>query len=276
MAAEAARRPALLAAGCLALVALAATGLVVTFRDGTATVEARDEATGERLEASLAVELEDQPVAAATVTLRLTNPTNRPAYFRGNDCAGPGNPAIGPRSSSAAAQSAGDAAPISDQTLRERLIANGERDRLVTLDRAGGELCDTGAGVVTVEPGETLAFEYATGSTLVDRAERVRATARVIETTRRGREIGRIRLAMAFDAHPDAGGTVDQAVDAFLVHPEVADVLATADDQSWLTQVHREPDGWRIAITGDAGFVRARVLDAALAVVDVEVSAQVP
>ena len=81
------------AVAVVALVGIAATGgLAVVFGGGGSTTEGQDSATGRRLEARLVVELDDRPLAEATATLRLTNTSDQPAWYRGSECRGAGRP----------------------------------------------------------------------------------------------------------------------------------------------------------------------------------------
>jgi len=113
------------AVAVIALVGIAATGgLAVVFRAGDSATEARDSATGRRLEARLVVELDDRALAEATATLRLTNPSDQPAWYEGSECQGPGNPAIGPEGMRPEPVTA-----LEEGSIRERLIAAGEATR---------------------------------------------------------------------------------------------------------------------------------------------------
>ena len=265
MAAEASRR-ALLALGAVALVAVAATGLVVASRGGAEPVQGRDRGVGERLEARLLVRVDDDPVAEATATLTITNPTRRAAWYRGNPCSGPGVPVLRPAGAGAAAQ----AGSAGGQDLRADLIASGEEGRTIPLRSDTEEVCTPEVGPVEVAPGASVRLVYDTAGLTVDRSAPVQVTARVVEVTRTNRAIGRVRLAVPFEAHADAvGTTVDQAVDAFLADPEVAGFIA-AGDGDFLTQVHREDDGWRFGLSGDAGQLSAEVRAGTLAVTDVQ------
>jgi len=256
MAAEASRRRfARRAAAVVALVAIGATGLVVAFRDDVSIAEGRDSATGERLRATLVVALEDRPLAEATATLRLTNTSDRPSWYRGNECEGPGEPSIGPEGLRPL-----QGTVLEDGSIRDRLIAAGEATLRVGLGRSDGELCEPGEGLVRVEAHETVSWAYRSSDIPVDRSSALVAVAVVNETNRRGRSAGRLRLMVPFPELPEARAlTVDQAVDAFLADPTVADVVATAGEDGVLTVVTREGDVWRMNLGTSTGDLSGEV-----------------
>jgi hypothetical protein len=243
-------------AAVVALVGIAATGgLVVAFRDSGSTTEGRDSATGRRFEARLVVELDDRALAGATATLRLTNSSAQPAWYQGNECQGPGDPAIGPEGMRPQPVTA-----LEEGSIRERLIAAGEATRRVSLGRADGTFCEPGDGMVEVGPHETVSWEYRTVDVPVDRSSPVAAVVVIREATRTGRSVDRLRLLVPFSALPDAGGlTVDQAVDAFLADPTVADMVASSGDDGMLTVVSREGQVWRMSLGSSAGDLSGEV-----------------
>ena len=249
------RRLARNAAAVLALVGVGATGLVVAFRDDTATEARRDAVRGERLRAVLVVAMDDEPLAEATATLRLTNGSDRAAWFRGDECGGPGRPSVRPRGDRPAS-----GPDVGDGTLRVRLIAAGATALGVELVAAGDAPCGPGGAPVRIEPDETLTREFRTGGTLVDRSSTQAVQAVVIEVDRRGRPLGRLRVRVPFPELPDARSlTVDQAVDAFLADPTVAEFVAAAGDVGMLTVVSREGDAWRLSLGTVGGDLSAKV-----------------
>jgi hypothetical protein len=249
------RRLALLVVAVAAVVGIGATGLVGAFRDEASTARGRDSAIGRRLRAAFVVRVEDQPLAEATATLRLTNSSDRPAWYQGNECAGPGHPAIGPEGRHPESASILEEGPI-----RDRLIAAGESTRTVSLGRSDGEFCELGEGVVRVEPHETVSWEYRSVDAPVDRSSALVAVAVVPEVDRGGRSVGRLRLAVPFPELPDARGlAVDPAVDAFLADPTVADLVSTTGENGVLTAVSREGDVWRMSLGTGAGDLSGEV-----------------
>ncbi|MET0739405.1 MAG: hypothetical protein ABW035_14095 [Acidimicrobiales bacterium] len=243
-------------AAVVALAGIVATGgFVVTFRDGASTTEGHDSATGRRLEARLVVELDDRALAEATATLRLTNTSDQPAWYRGNECQGPGNPAIGPEGMRPQPVTA-----LEEGSIRERLIAAGEATRRVSFGRADGTFCEPGDSLVEVGPNETVSWDYRTYDLPVDRSTAVAAVVVIGEATRTGRPVDRLRLVVPFSALSDAGGpTVDQAVDAFLADPTVADMVASSGDDGMLTVVSREGQVWRMTLGSSAGDLSGEV-----------------
>jgi len=243
-------------AAVVALVGIAATGgLAVAFGGGGSTTEARDSATGRRLEARLVVELDDRPLAEATATLRLTNTSDQPAWYEGSECQGPGDPAIGPEGMRPPAVTA-----LEEGSIRERLIAAGEATRRVSFGRADGSFCETGDDLVEVGPQETVSWDYRTVDLPVDRSSAVAAVFVIQEATRTGRPVDRLRLVVPFPALGDADGpTVNQVVDAFLADPNVADMVAASGDDGVLTVVSREGAGWRMTLGSSAGDLSGEV-----------------
>jgi hypothetical protein len=253
------RRRALIVAAVVALVGIGATGLVVAFRDdGASTVEGRDEGEGERLSATLVVRVEDEALADVTATLTLRNESDRPAFYAGNECAGPGDPRIGP----VGAGPGGDVGRSIDATgpVRERLIAAGRAAQVIGLGRASGEFCEMGLSQVRIDPGDTQTWEYRSGEAPVDRSAAVRAVTVVDETTRTGRSLGRIRLVIPFPDLPEARGlSIDQAVDAFLGHPDVVALLRATGEDGVLTVVSREGDVWTMNLGSSRGDLSGEV-----------------
>ena len=86
------RRLALLVVAVAAVVGIGATGLVGAFRDEASTARGRDSAIGRRLRAAFVVRLEDQPLAEATATLRLTNSSDSARLVPGQRMRGTGPP----------------------------------------------------------------------------------------------------------------------------------------------------------------------------------------
>jgi len=254
MAAEAARSRLLVVALLLAVVGVAATGLAVAFHHDPTALEVRDTARGERLRATFTVRVEDEAVAEATATLRLTNGADRPAYYVATPCSGPTEPWIAPEG----ARPQGGLDP--DQPLRERLLASAATARAVTLYPDGEIDCDAD-GPVEVAPGATLVVDF-TGAGTVDRTTPLEVVASIREVTRTGRALARLRLAVPVEAvDGEEAPTVDQAVDAFLADPEVADFVRAAGEDSMLTQVTREEGGWRIGLSASSGDLSAVILD---------------
>ncbi|HEY8059282.1 MAG TPA: hypothetical protein VID94_11045 [Acidimicrobiales bacterium] len=243
-------------AAVVALLGIAATGgLAVVFRNSGSTTEGQDSATGRRLEARLVVELDDRALAEATATLRLTNTSDQPAWYRGNECEGPGDPAIGPEGMRPPPVNA-----LEEGSIRDRLIAAGEATRRVSFGRADGTFCEASEGLVEVGPNETFSWEYRTFDVPVDRSSTVAAVVVIGEVTRTGRSVDRLRLVVPFSALTDAGGpTVDQAVDAFLADPTVAGMVASSGDDGVLTVVSREGRGWRMSLGSSAGDLSGEV-----------------
>ena len=236
------------------LVVIAGSALFVAFRPGPEIIEADDAAEGERLQATLVVRLGDEAVTDAAATIEVTNGTDRPAYYEGSECSGPSQPWIGPEGAAA-----GSGGAVRDLPLRERLIAAGSASRVITLYPSTDPDCDASDGVVAVDPHETVSFEYRSSIDPVDRSSALRAVAAITEVTRRGRELGRLRLVVPLE--PVDGGrhmSVDQAVDVFLSDPEVVEFLADRDD-GLLAHVAPEEDGWRISVSTDGGHLAADV-----------------
>src|SRR5688572_408108 len=78
------------------LAVIAGSALFVAFKPGPGVVEGEDAAEGERLQATLVVRLQDEAVTDAVATIEVTNPSDRPAFYAGSECAGPSEPWIGP------------------------------------------------------------------------------------------------------------------------------------------------------------------------------------
>jgi len=256
MAAEAStRRRVRNAAAVLALVVVATTGLVVAFRDEGSTAAGRDVVDGDRLRVTLVVNVEDQPLAAANATLRVTNTSDQAAWYRGDECDGPGRPAIGPEGVPPRRS-----ATVGTAALRDRLIAAGEASLRVDLVVADPGLCDPDVVAVRLDPGETVSWVYGSGADAVDRSSALVGTTVVREANRRGRTIGRLRATVPFVELADAGGlTIDRAVDAFLVDPTVTGLVATAGEDGVLVGVTREGDIWRMSLGSGAGDLAAEV-----------------
>ena len=153
-----------------ALAVLAAVGLVVTalvVRYGSDVDEGRDDAVGERLEATLVARVRHRPVADATATLTITNTSTEPAWFLGGDCAGPPEPQIVP---------GGDPPPSGPPSgsRRELLRAEVEESRTVLLLRGQERYdhCDVPYDLVPVrlDPGVSRVVDYEVFQNLVDRA----------------------------------------------------------------------------------------------------------
>ena len=256
MAAEAStRRRVRNAAAVLALVGVAATGLVVAFRDETTSAAGRDVANGERLRVTLVVEVEDRARAEATATLRLTNTSEQPAWYRGSECDGPALPAIGPE---------GDpprqAATVGNAELRDRLIAAGEASLRVDLVLPDPGLCDPDVVAVRLEPGETVTWAYASGADGVDRSAPLVASVVVREANRQGRTTGRLRAEVPFPEMPGGSGlTIDRAVDAFLADATVVELVTATGEDGILVGVTREGEIWRLSLGSDAGDLSAEV-----------------
>ncbi len=238
----------------VALVVVAAAGLVVSFGGGPGTVKGEDTARGERLEATFVVQLEDRPVSDAAATLELTNTSERPAWYENIECSGPSEPWIGP------AGARGQGGVATEGPLRDRLIAAGVASRVVALYPTGDQGCDPGGGAVEVGPGETVTFEYRSGTDPVDRSSELRAVASVSEVDRRGRSLGRLRLVVALEADSDAPGTtVDQVVDAFLADPSVTAFVVETGEDGLLAHVAPDESGWRISVSTSDGHLAAEV-----------------
>jgi len=269
MAAEAStRRRVRNGAAVLALLAVAATGLVVAFREEQTSAAGRDVATGERLRVILVVNVEDQAIAEATATLRLTNPSDRTAWYRGSECDGPGLPTIGPEGAPTRPSGA-----IGNATLADRLIAAGEASLRVDLVVPDPGLCDPDPVAVRLEPGESVTWEYETGSTAVDRSSTLVAAVVVREANRRGRTTGRLRAEVPFPERQGGSGlSIDRAVDAFLAEPAVVELVAAVGEDGILVGVTREGEIWRMSLGSDAGDLSAEV-HADLAVRNVNVQA---
>lgn len=256
MAAEApTRRRVRNVAAVVALVGVAATGLVVAFREEHTSAAGRDVAGGDRLRVTLAVKVEDQTPAHATATLRLTNTSDRVAWYRGSECDGPGVPTIGPEGASARQRGA-----IGTAALRDRLIAAGEAALRVDLVVPDPGLCDPDVVALRLESGETVTWEYESGAAAVDRSSAVVATAVVREANRRGRTTGRLRAEVPFPELPGGGGlTIDRAVDAFLADPAVVELVTAVGRDGILVGVTREGEVWRMSLGSDAGDLSAEV-----------------
>jgi hypothetical protein len=238
----------------LAVVAVAATGLAVAFRHPAGTIDGRDTARGERLRATFVLHVEDEEVAGATATLRLTNASDRAAYYVATPCSGPTEPWIAPEG----ARPEGGLDP--DQPLRERLLASAAAARAVTLYPDGEVDCDAD-GPVEVAPHADLSIDFTAAGT-IDRSTPLQAVATIREVTRTGRGLGRLRLVIPIAAEGDEpGATVDQAVDTFLNDPEVDAFVDATGAESMLTQVTREDGGWRIGLSSSVGDISAVVLD---------------
>ena len=255
MAAEAARSRLLVVGLVLAIAAVAATGLMVAFGHDTPPIEGRDSARGQRLKATFVVEVDDEAVADATATLRLTNTSEETAWFAPVECSVPAEPWIAPE---------GARAPDAVEThapLRERLITAGATARSVTLYPDGDAGCAPPSGPVELAAGETLTIAYV-GEDRLDRSSPLRAVATINEVTRSGRSIERLRLVIPIEADPNAdGATIDQAVDSFLADPQVADFVAASGNAGMLTTVTLEEEGWRISLSSSIGDLSAEVLD---------------
>lgn len=256
MAAEAStRRRVRNVAAVVALVGVAATGLVVAFRDEPTAAAGRDVANGERLRVTLVVEVEDQTPAEATATLRLTNTSDRTAWYRGSECDGPGLPTIGPEG--APARQSGS---IGNAALRDRLIAAGEASLRVDLAVPDPGLCDPDVVAVRLEPGETVTWAYESGADAVDRSSPLVATAVVREANRQGRTTGRLRADVPFPEMPGGSGlTIDRAADAFLADPTVVELVTAVGEDGILVGVTREGEIWRLSLGSDAGDLSAEV-----------------
>lgn len=256
MAAEAStRRRVRNVAAVLALVGVAATGLVVAFRDEVTVAAGRDVANGDRLRVTLVVTVEDQPLAEATATIRLTNSSDRTAWYRAGECDGPGLPTIGPEGVPPRQAAAIGAAP-----LRDRLIAAGEASQRVELNVPDPGLCDPAVMTVSLEPGQTVSWEYESGPDAVDRSSAVVAAVVVREANRRGRTTARLRAEVPFPEVPGGGGlTIDRAVDAFLADPTVVELVAAVGEDGILVGVTREGEVWRMSLGSDAGDLSAEV-----------------
>ncbi|HYF44915.1 MAG TPA: hypothetical protein VD926_01815 [Acidimicrobiales bacterium] len=246
------RRRLVVAGLVVGVAAIAATAFVV-LRGGPGTIEAEDRAEGERLQATLVVRLQDEAVSDAAAVVEVTNPSDRPAYYAGSECSGPTEPWIGPEGAR------GPAGVTVRGTIRERLIAAGAASRVVPLYPTTDPSCDATDRVIAVDPHETVTFEYRSSTDPVDRSSSLRAVAAITEVTRRGRELGRLRLVAPLETvGDDRRATVDQAVDAFLADAAVQAFLADADDDV-LTHVAAEEDGWRISISAGADDIAADV-----------------
>jgi hypothetical protein len=168
--------------------------------------------------------------------------------------------ALGGCEAEAGAGAAPAGAVATDGLLRDRLIAAGSASRIVSLYPSTGSGCDDDEAVIAVGPHETVTFDYRTNIDRVDRSSALRAVASVTEVTRRGRELGRLRLVVPLEAAAGADGpTIDQAVDAFLAEPDVIEFLAGADDQGVLAHVAPEDAGWRISVSASSGHLAAEV-----------------
>ena len=254
MAADAARSRLLVVGLLLAVVGVAATGLAVAFRHPAGTIEARDSDRGERLRATFVLRVDDKAVAGATATLRLTNATDRAAYYVATPCSGPTEPWIAPEG----ARPQGGLDP--DLPLRERLLASAATARAVTMYPDGEIDCDAD-GPVEVAPQATVTIDFASSDT-VDRSSPLQAVASIREVTRTGRALARLRLVVPIEAAEGAeGDSVEQAVDSFLAAPDVADFVRAAGDESMLTQVSREDGGWRIGLSASNGDLSAVIVD---------------
>ncbi|HET9770865.1 MAG TPA: hypothetical protein VFS16_08250, partial [Acidimicrobiia bacterium] len=198
--------------------------------------------------------VDDEAVADATATLRLTNTSDRPAYYAARPCSGPTEPWIAPQG----ARPDGGLDP--DQPLRERLLASAATARAVTMYPDGELDCDAD-GPVEVAPRENLTIDFTAAGT-VDRATALQAVATIREVTRTGRALARVRLVVPVAAEgDDPGASVDRAVDAFLADPQVADFVDAAGGESMLTQVAREDGGWRIGLSASDGDLSAVIAD---------------
>jgi hypothetical protein len=254
MAADAARSRLLVVGLLLAVMAVAATGLAVAFRHPAGSIEGRDSARAERLRATFVLHVDDEAVADATATLRLTNASDRAAYYVATPCSGPTEPWIAPEG--ARPNGGLDA----DQPLRERLLASAATARAVTMYPDGELDCDAD-GPVEMAPQATMTIDFTAAGT-IDRSTPLEAVATIREVTRTGRALGRLRLVVPVEATgDDPGATVDQAVDAFLADPEVDAFVDATGDESMLTQVSREDGGWRIGLSSSNGDLSAVVLD---------------
>lgn len=256
MAAEASRRRRVRnAAAVLALLAVAATGLVVAFRDEDSTAAGRDVANGDRLRVAFRVEVQDRALAEATATVRLTNRSDRPAWYRGDECDGPGRPAIEPTGAAARPRAA-----VGDGSLRDRLIAAGEASLRVDLVVPDPGLCDPDRVAVRLEPGESVTWAYRSGADAVDRSSAVVAAVVVREANRLGRRTDRLRAEVRFPEVPGRGGlTIGRAVDAFLADPAVVELVAAVGEEGILVGVTREGEVWRMSLGSEAGDLSAAV-----------------
>jgi hypothetical protein len=249
------RRKLPVAVAITGLVVVAGSGLFVAFRPGPGTIQEEASVQGERLSATLVVRLQDEAVTDADATVVVTNDSDRPAYYSGSECSGPGQPWIGPEGARAA--QAGEVA--TNGLLRDRLIAAGSASRIVSLYPSSDPACDADEGVVAVAPHESVTFEYHSNNDPVDRSSELRGVAALTEVTRRGRELGRLRLIVPLAAADGADrATVDQAVDAFLADAQVIEFLADAED-GVLAHVAPEDDGWRISVSASSGHLAADV-----------------
>ena len=239
----------------IALVGVAATGLVVAFRDEASIAAGRDVAEGDRLRVAFVVEVEDRTLAGATATLRLTNTSDQPAWYRGSECDGPGLPAIGP-----AGPPPRQSTALGNAALRDRLIAAGEQSLRVDLVVPDPGLCDPDLVAVRLDPGATVSWEYRSEADAVDRSSAVAAAVVVREANRRGRTTARLRAEVPFPEVPGGGGlTVDRAVDAFLADPTVVELVAAVGEDGILVGVTREGEIWRMSLGSDAGDLSAEV-----------------
>jgi hypothetical protein len=256
MAAEAVPRHRLrITVALFALMAVGATGLVVAFRDEGSTAAGRDVAAGEQLRVTLVVRMTDEPLATASATLRLTNTSDRPAWYRGDECDGPGRPAVGP-----AATGPGPGTAAGTDTLWERLVEAGERSLRVELAPSDPGRCDPDPFAARIEPGETVTREYRSGVDPVDRSSPVEATVVVRESNRRGRTTARLRPRVPFPELPGGGAlTIERAVDAFLADPTVDGLVAEAGADALLVGVSRRGPVWRMSLGSGAGDLSAEV-----------------
>jgi hypothetical protein len=248
------RRPALVAGALLALAAVVLTAMVVSSGEQVDWDQGRDRQDGARLRAVLVVRAEHALTAEVTATVRLTNAGDRPAWFRGSPCAGPGAPVARPEGASP-----GTPGPDAGAAVRERLIRAGEATAVVTLVPADDEPCDPGERRVRVDPGATLSWTHRSPGPVVDRSSAARATLVVQELDRAGRPAGRLRLVVPLAELPGSvGATIDQVVDAFLAEPRVVELLDVAGDDV-LTVVRREGASWRLSLGSASGDVSAEV-----------------
>ena len=242
-------------AAVVVLLGVAATGLVVAFRDEATAAAGRDVVNGDRLRVTLVVKVEDQPLAEATATLRVANTSEQPAWYRGNECDGPGLPTIGPEGARPRQSGA-----IGAAALRDRLIAGGEASLRVDLVVPEPGLCDPDLVAVRLDPGESASWVYGSGADAVDRSSPVVATTVVREANRQGRTTGRLRATVPFPELAGAGGlTIDRAVDAFLADPTAVELVTAVGEDGVLVGVTREGAVWRMSLGSSEGDLSAVV-----------------
>jgi hypothetical protein len=253
------------AVAVLAVVGLAVTGLVVRYRSDVD--EGRDDAHGDRLEATLVARVQHRSVAEATATLTITNTSTEPTWFLGGECAGPPEPQIVP---------AGDPPPNRPlvTSRRELLMAEVEDGRTVRLvrERERDDHCVAPLELVPVrlDAGTSSVVDYRSFDNLVDRARSVRTVALITETSSSGEPVADLRLDVPFDTISGAQQVpTEDVVDAFLEDPRVGEV-----GDRWVEigpWVARRPGGWRFTVLLGYEQLRAFVRSDTLEVVDVEI-----